>query len=77
MEKAWVVRIREQCQAAKVPFFFKQWGGFRKAAAGRQLDDRTYDEMPGRQPAGVVPQQRVRLALIGEVQAWEKDLPLV
>ena len=33
-------------EAAGVPFFFKQWGGVRKKRAGRELDGRTYDEMP-------------------------------
>jgi protein gp37 len=28
---------REQCEDAGVPFFFKQWGGVRKKAAGRTL----------------------------------------
>jgi protein gp37 len=41
-----VRRIRTQCRAAKVPFFFKQWGGVRKAENGRTLDGRTYDEFP-------------------------------
>jgi len=30
-----------------VPFFFKQWGGVRKKAAGRELQGRTWDQMPG------------------------------
>jgi protein gp37 len=30
MKKEWVVSIRDQCRAAGVPFFFKQWGGVRK-----------------------------------------------
>jgi len=46
MEKSWVVSIREQCRAARVPFFFKQWGGVQKSKNGRALDDRTYDEYP-------------------------------
>ncbi|HEY6908719.1 MAG TPA: DUF5131 family protein [Myxococcales bacterium] len=29
--------VRDQCLAAKVPFFFKQWGGVRKGLAGRLL----------------------------------------
>ena len=41
-------RIREQCEAAKVPFFFKQWGGVRKKVAGRTLLGRTYDGFPKR-----------------------------
>jgi protein gp37 len=44
----WVRDIRAQCQRAKVAFFFKQWGGVRKAQAGRKLDRRTYDEFPAR-----------------------------
>jgi protein gp37 len=46
MDAGWVRSIREQCRAAKVPFFFKQWGGVRKGRAGRVLDGRTYDEFP-------------------------------
>ena len=46
MNPAWVVSIREQCDRARVPFFFKQWGGTRKGATGRLLEGRTYDEMP-------------------------------
>jgi protein gp37 len=38
--------IRDQCLAAHVPFFFKQWGGFRKNRTGRHLEGRTWDEMP-------------------------------
>ena len=46
MQKEWVIDIRDQCVDAKVPFFFKQWGGKRKSKTGRELDKRTYDEMP-------------------------------
>jgi protein gp37 len=46
MEKAWVREIRDQCVSAGVPFFFKQWGGVRKGRNGRELDGRTWDEMP-------------------------------
>jgi protein gp37 len=73
LEKSWVISIREQCEAANVPFFFKQWGGVRKADAGRKLDGRTYDNMPAR-PETKVATQRLRLALIDEVQTWERDL---
>jgi protein gp37 len=48
MDAEWVRDIRAQCQQVKVAFFFKQWGGVRKAQAGRQLDRRTYDEFPER-----------------------------
>jgi protein gp37 len=46
MKREWAISIREQCQKARIPFFFKQWGGVRKSQAGRLLDGRTYDEMP-------------------------------
>ena len=47
MRQAWVRAIRAQCLAAKVPFFFKQWGGVFKSKTGRTLDGRTWDQMPG------------------------------
>jgi protein gp37 len=46
MEKEWVIDIKEQCLTSEVPFFFKQWGGKNKKKAGRDLDGRTWDEMP-------------------------------
>jgi protein gp37 len=46
MDPAWVLEVRDQCERAGVPFFFKQWGGVRKARNGRLLEGRTWDEMP-------------------------------
>lgn len=46
MDPEWARDIRDQCLAAEVPFFFKQWGGVNKKKAGRVLDNRTWDEMP-------------------------------
>ncbi len=46
MSASWVEDIRDQCLASRIPFFFKQWGGFNKKKAGRLLDDRTWDDMP-------------------------------
>lgn len=46
MSPEWVTDIRDQCLAAGVPFFFKQWGGANKKKAGRVLDGRTWNEMP-------------------------------
>jgi len=46
MKESWVVDIRNKCQEAKVPFFFKQWGGINKKKTGRELEGRTWDEMP-------------------------------
>jgi protein gp37 len=68
MAKEWVRSIRDQCQAAKVRFFFKQWGGVRKSQTGRQLDGRTHDELPERIHAPTVA-LRIRLALLENVLA--------
>jgi protein gp37 len=46
MDPDWVREIRDQCQRAQTPFFFKQWGGVLKKRAGRLLDGRTWDETP-------------------------------
>jgi protein gp37 len=46
IEYEWVADIRDQCVAAGVPFFFKQWGGRTPKAGGRELDGTVWDEMP-------------------------------
>jgi protein gp37 len=48
MDPQWVADLRDVCQEAAVPFFFKQWGGRTPKAGGRVLDGQTYDEMPER-----------------------------
>jgi protein gp37 len=42
----WVRAVRDECVAAGVPFFFKQWGGATPKAGGRELDGNVWDEMP-------------------------------
>lgn len=70
MEKHWVVNIRAQCVQSGVPFFFKQWGGTRKNAAGRELDGRTYDELPRAEPREL-PDAATRKRLAAEYErAW-------
>lgn len=46
MSPDWVEDIQAQCGKAKVPFFFKQWGGVIKSRAGRTLKGQTWDAMP-------------------------------
>jgi protein gp37 len=46
MDLSWVLDIRDQCHVSSTPFFFKQWGGTNKKKAGRDLDGRTWDELP-------------------------------
>jgi len=46
MDSTWVEEVRGQCQNQKVEFFFKQWGGVNKKAAGRIYRGRTWDSFP-------------------------------
>lgn len=53
MSAEWASSLRDQCAAADVPFFFKQWGAYDlggrrvgKKKAGRELDGRTWNGMP-------------------------------
>jgi protein gp37 len=52
MKPEWALSVRDQCLQARVPFFFKQWGGVRKKKAGRLLEDKTWDQMPERGQRG-------------------------
>jgi protein gp37 len=67
MEKEWVLSLRDQCERAQVPFFFKQWGGVRKNKAGRELDGKTYDGLPSRVEVSVLENPK-RLAAIAEIE---------
>lgn len=42
----WARNVRDQCEAAHVPFFFKQVGGRTPKAHGRVLDGRIWNEFP-------------------------------
>lgn len=46
MERRWVDEIHAACRRYDTAFFFKQWGGRNKKAAGRDLDGRTWEEFP-------------------------------
>src|ERR1019366_6820242 len=46
MNVVWARELRDMCRAARVPFFFKQWGGRTAKAGGRVLDGVVHDEMP-------------------------------
>ena len=46
MQLEWARTVRDLCIDAQVPFFFKQWGGFRPKSGGRMLDDREWSEWP-------------------------------
>jgi|SRR5882724_1168257 len=68
LRQEWVESIRHQCAESAVPFFFKQWGGVRKGRTGRQLNGRTYDELPPLHPS-VVPDSSQRASLIAQVES--------
>lgn len=46
MDEEWVIDIRDQCTISGTPFFFKQWGGVNKKKAGRELEGKTWSQMP-------------------------------
>lgn len=48
MRPEWVRDLRDRCAQEGVAFFFKQWGGPRPKSGGRELDGRTWDELPAR-----------------------------
>lgn len=50
MKPEWVDEIEAMCRQSGTAFFFKQWGGKNKKAAGRMLNGKTYDEMPELRP---------------------------
>jgi protein gp37 len=67
MREEWVQTVRQQCEAAGVLFFFKQWGGVQKKKAGRVLGGRTFDERPPA-VATIPPQKSERYSMLS---MWE------
>jgi len=53
MTADWARKLRDQCRVTGGAFFFKQWGGVDKKAAGRLLDGREWNEMPIHYAKGV------------------------
>jgi protein gp37 len=76
LDPAWVESIRDQCERERVSFFFKQWGGFHKARAGRDLDGRTHDDMP---PVAAVqpPGETERARRVREVELLARNFQRV
>ena len=46
MRPEWVTSIRDKCVKSNNPFFFKQWGGSNKKAAGKLLEGKVWNQMP-------------------------------
>lgn len=76
IKEEWVLSLRDQCRHAGIPFFFKQWGGVRKSAAGRELEGRTYDEFPSRVRHPVLGTEQC-LAFASEIEANFKANDLI
>ena len=50
MDERWALDLRDQCALSGIAFFFKQWGGVRAKTGGRELEGRTWDDMPDQPP---------------------------
>lgn len=57
IKEEWVISIRDQCLRQNVPFFFKQWGGFRPKSGGRLIEGREWSEFPRLSRRSSSPQQ--------------------
>ncbi len=68
IQQSWVLSLRDQCQSAGVPFFFKQWGGVRKSITGRLLKGRVYHEFPPH-VHGDLTERSERESMIAEIEA--------
>jgi len=75
LAEEWVLAIRDQCRAAKVPFFFKQWGGVQKKKNGRSLRGELYDEFP-ESTLGLPPPRHRRHELLHEAEQRAQLLKL-
>ncbi|HKW57810.1 MAG TPA: phage Gp37/Gp68 family protein [Candidatus Acidoferrum sp.] len=77
MRQEWVLSLRNQCRKSKIAFFFKQWGGVRKATTGRRLEGKTYDEFPPRVHHPIMPADECARAVREiESQHASKTVPL-
>ena len=54
MQTQWAIEVRNQCLAAKVAFFFKQWGGRSPKSGGRLLEGEEWNQFPA-DIAGLAP----------------------
>jgi protein gp37 len=72
IQREWVETIRRQCRALRIPFFFKQWGGAQKKRHGRELNGRTYNELPKREERPVA-SRATRLELARTLALASRD----
>jgi three-Cys-motif partner protein len=63
MNPVWVRRIRDQCVATGVPFFFKQWGGLTSKSRGRLLDGEEWNEVPSKRSPMSIPSEKASVRI--------------
>ena len=73
---SWVTSIRDECQRAGVPFFFKQWGGVRKSMTGRQLEGQTHDGYPSRMDGPVMANAESQYFIAEMTMKYGLELPM-
>jgi three-Cys-motif partner protein len=78
VKEEWIRELRDLCQDAGVPFFFKQWGGFRAKSGGRLFEGQEWNGMPEHRlkpvlaPTGAkVARKRQRDIPDGADEKWE------
>jgi protein gp37 len=54
LDPRWVIDIRNQCVAAGVAFFFKQWGGRTPKSGGRLLEGKEWNQFPAVRPSAAI-----------------------
>jgi protein gp37 len=73
MRQEWVENVYRTCKRDGVIFFFKQWGGVQKSKAGRELHNRTYDDMPSRSSAPIPSRPERLSAASTHSQKWQQS----
>jgi protein gp37 len=69
LEERWVLEIRDQCLAAHVPFFFKQWGGVHRKRNGRLLQGKVWNGMPLEfRPLSGIPELATSMPRLSDIQ---------
>jgi len=75
LDPAWALSVRDQCVENKVPFFFKQWGGRDKKAAGKILEGRTWRQFP-KSPFRKNRRRKLIAAAVGRYAGKNERLPV-
>lgn len=77
LDAEWVRDIRMQCARARVPFFFKQWGGLTAKSNGCLLDGAVIHEMPEPlppRPASLTPAEQAAITALQRLAKTQPNL---